>query len=57
MGEARLVCETAAYEAKVAARELKFQETGKKPGGQEPSPPRKGLTTRINPISLTLNPA
>ncbi|MDR2142024.1 MAG: hypothetical protein LBR11_09600 [Deltaproteobacteria bacterium] len=33
MAKARYVYETAAYEAKVEARERKFQETGKKPGG------------------------
>ncbi|MDR2140913.1 MAG: IS1182 family transposase [Deltaproteobacteria bacterium] len=42
MAKARYACETAAYEAKVEARERKFQETGKKPGGQEPSPPKEG---------------
>jgi len=40
--EARHAQETAEYEAKLAAREEKAKETGKKPGGRPPQPPTPG---------------
>ncbi len=42
--------EQAAYEAKVAQRDAKAKETGKKPGGKPPKPPAPGVqaTEQIN---------
>jgi transposase len=42
--------ERAAYEAKVAAREAKAAQTGKKPGGRVPQPPVEGplLSDQVN---------
>ena len=40
--EARHAQEMAEYEAKMAAREEKTKETGKKPGGRPPQPPTPG---------------
>jgi len=40
--EARHAQEQAEYEAKVAAREKRAQESGKRPGGKEPKPPTAG---------------
>lgn len=40
--KARFETERAEYEAKLAAREAKGKETGRKPGGKKPEPPREG---------------
>lgn len=55
----RYAAETEAYEAKLKAREERFQETGKKPGGKLPLPPVEGpgdkeqinLKSRVMPNS------
>jgi len=46
----RHAAEQAAYEAKVAAREQKTKDTGKRPGGKPPSPPSGGVrpTDQVN---------
>lgn len=44
--------EQAAYEAKVAQREAKAKETGKKPGGKPPKPPAPGAQT-TDQLNLT----
>ena len=46
----RYARERAEYEAKMAAREAKAAETGKKPGGRVPQPPMEGAlpTDQVN---------
>jgi transposase len=46
----RFAQEQAAYEAKMAARQAKAEQTGRKPGGKEPTPPVAGPlpTDQIN---------
>ena len=48
----RFAREQAEYEAKLARREAKIQETGKKPGGKPPKPPAPGVQT-TDQINLT----
>ncbi len=50
--EVRLAAEQAAYEAKVAAREQKAKDTGKRPGGKPPSPPT-GAVRPTDQVNLT----
>ena len=46
----RHAAEQAEYEAKLAQRESRAKETGKRPGGKSPQPPQLGVhrTTRSN---------
>ena len=46
----RQATEQAAYEAKLAAREQKVKDTGKRPGGKPPAPPSSGVrpTDQVN---------
>ncbi len=47
--------EQAEYEAKIAAREAKTAQTGKKPGGRVPQPPQPGPCPPIKSTSRTKN--
>jgi transposase len=48
----RLVHEQAQYEAKLAAREQKAKQTGKRPGGKPPQPPTGGIQAK-DQVNLT----